>query len=544
MFAVVHVPRFALQAVLRHEPMLWQRPVVLVDPGPGTPRVIEFNDAAHAAAVEPGLTAPQALARCPGMVVRHRSVSTEEAARAALIQAAHAFSPNLEWTAPGWVTVDLRGLSDPGAGAGLEKLTGWASRLAGALSAMGWVCRVGVGPTPGVARHAAAVPTPDGGGVRVVTAVEAPGFVSGLSVAVLGPSTHTAEMLSKWGIRTVGELLRLGQAELADRLGLEAFALWASASTTALRPLRHEQPPEEFVEEAPVDPPVEMLEPLLFLLRRFVDSLERRLEPVGRAAGELVLRLETEAGEPVERRLRIPEPTRRADVLFRILGTHLEGVRTAAAITGVRLEVLPSRPRQHQFTLFEAALRDPHQFQETLARLSALVGPDRVGSPVRRNGHKPDQFQMVPPDFESVPPSVGCRTPEILRPVPLRRFRPPQPAEVAALLDPLFRPAGGMASDPTVKDAVVVAFPGPVTTGPSDAVGGVGPEAVPGRPGTIRSAVAQGRITVAVGPWMSSGRWWESDAWQRVEWDISVRDRVPLRLVWDGKDWVVEGILD
>ena len=32
MFAVLHFPRFALQAVLRHEPESWGRAVVLVDP--------------------------------------------------------------------------------------------------------------------------------------------------------------------------------------------------------------------------------------------------------------------------------------------------------------------------------------------------------------------------------------------------------------------------------------------------------------------------------------------------------------------------------
>jgi len=49
MFAVIHLPNFALQAALRHEPELWAKPVALVDSSLTTPRVCELTDRARAA---------------------------------------------------------------------------------------------------------------------------------------------------------------------------------------------------------------------------------------------------------------------------------------------------------------------------------------------------------------------------------------------------------------------------------------------------------------------------------------------------------------
>ena len=494
MFAVLHIPDFALQALLRHEPESWDLPVVMVDPAQATPRVLQMTRAARHAGVTEGLTPVQALARCRGVILRHRSPSQEAAATDAVLQCVSAFSPYLETTAPGTITVDGRALTAL-KNAGAEALEAWADRLAAAGAALQLRVRVGTGPTPTVACHAARWSE----AVRVVTDPVA--FIASLPVAALDPSDDVRDILQKWGIQRIGELLALGQAEVADRLGLEALALFAAASPTALRPLRLVRPEERFEEAFEFATEVETLEPVLFVLRRFVDQLERRLEAAGKAAERLVLRIQLEDAAPIRRELRVPEPTRRADVLFRMLQTDLEPLRTESRVAGLQLTLDPVRPSQRQFGLFEAALKDPHQFQETLAQLAALVGSDRVGSPIRNSSHQPDAFRMVPPSFDSARTPGSQRIAEILRATPMRRLRPGIPA--------------------TVESA------GPGTP-----------------PSALRSTVASARIRVVLGPSRSSGHWWEPTAWEREEWEVETQDGKVLRLNRDAAGWIVEGVLD
>lgn len=504
MFAVIHVTHFPLQAALRHEPELWAKSVALVDPALRTPVVHDLTDAARAAGVAEGLTPTQAMARCSGVLIRHRSPIQEAAATEAMLHCAQAFSPRIEATAPGVCTLDLQGLAEL-VEADATVLAAWAGKLRTVLAGQNLRVSVGVGATPNLARHAAR--WTDG-----IEIIGDPGvFVASLPVWALEPSSDVSAILDKWGIRTVGELLALGQEALLERIGLEALALFAAASTVTTRPLRLVQPPEQFEDSFEFEEAVETIEPLLFILRRFVDQLSGRLELAGRAAERMTLRLRLESGEVLERLLRIPQPTRQPDALFRTLHTHLESLRTDSPIQGVALRLDPTRPEQKQLGLFEAVLRDPDQFQETLARLSALVGADRVGTPVLEDSHRTDTFRLVPPDFENAP-SVPVNRPAVdLRPVAIRRFRP------------------------SVKAGVETG------AGPDDGKSGN----TSGRsPVTIRCSMANGKVQVAVGPWRASGNWWDPAVWQREEWDVATRSGKVLRLVRQMDRWFVEGILD
>jgi protein ImuB len=496
MFAAVHLPQFALQAAMRHEQELWSRPVVLVDPARSSPVVLDLTDAAFQAGVRVGLTPTQALARCRDVGIRHRSLRQETIATDSLLQCAFGFSPNIEATAPGVCTLDLHGLALLADADTLQK-TRWAEGLRAALALIGWRAQVGLAPTPNLARQAAR--WADG-----ATVVEDPkGFVEQLPVTALEPSSDVAGILEKWGIRHVGEFLALGQAALVERLGLEALALFAAASTTSLRPLHLVRPSEQFQESFEFEQAVETCEPLLFILRRFVDQLCPRLELLGLVAAALQLHLRLESGEKLECMLRLPQPTAQADVLFRTLRTHLETLRTKAPITAVSLETAASPTPQKQLGLFDAALREPARFQETLARLTALLGPDRVGTPVLENSHQPDSFKLVPPDFDGSPPAAAAPTASAQAPWPVRRLRPGVQAWVEM--------------EQTMLGS---------------------------RPVRLRCAVAQGAFRDAHGPWRSSGRWWEPGAWQREEWEAETENGFVLRLNRGSHGWTVEGVVD
>src|SRR5437867_11783976 len=219
-------------------------------------------------------------------------------------------------------------------------------------------------------------------------------------------------LLRKWGIHTLGQLAALDKEELRARLGPEAVRLWERANGTATRLLKFVQPPETFDESFEFDHEIETAEPLLFILRRFLEQLALRLSAIYLVAKELTLRISFSnspqdgsaavatatrtAKQTYERVFKIPQPTNDVDLLFRMLQTHLENFKSKHPIVAVALSAQPIRPASQQFGLFETALRNPQQLYETLARLSALLRSTRVGNPVWEGTHRPDAFRMEP----------------------------------------------------------------------------------------------------------------------------------------------------
>src|SRR5881398_29515 len=202
------------------------------------------------------------------------------------------------------------------------------------------------------------------------------------------------EILHKWGIHTLGQLAALDKEDLAARLGLEAVRMWERANGQSNRPLKLVRQPESFEESFEFENEIETAEPLLFMLRRFLEQLAIRLSGIYLVVKELTLRVTFTDKQIYERIFKIPQPTNNVDLLFRMLHTHLENFKSEYPIVAVALSAQPIRPAREQFGLFETTLRNPHQLSETLARLTALLGNDRIGTPVLEETHRPDAFRM------------------------------------------------------------------------------------------------------------------------------------------------------
>src|SRR6266536_719928 len=262
------------------------------------------------------------------------------------------------------------------------------------------------------------------------------------------------EILHKWGIHTLGQFAALNREDLGARLGSEAVRLWECANGKTTRLLKLVQPPESFAESFEFENEIETAEPLLFMLRRFLQQLAVRLSAIYLVARELTLLITFANKQHYERVFKIPQPTNDVDLLFRMLQTHLENFKSEHPTVAVSLQAHPIKPNSQQFGLFETSLRNPNQLSETLARLTALLGVDRVGTPVLDETHRPDAFRMEPfawslddnPSSSPSPPNreMGSplaegedggeghrrlRTTSKLR-VALRRFRPAASATV------------------------------------------------------------------------------------------------------------------
>src|SRR6266446_9827406 len=98
-------------------------------------------------------------------------------------------------------------------------------------------------------------------------------------------------ILHKWGIHTLGQLAALDKEQLGARLGPEAIRMWERANGRSNRLLTLIQPPESFQESFEFEREIETAEPVLFMLRRFLEQLAVRLTAIYLAAKELTLRL-------------------------------------------------------------------------------------------------------------------------------------------------------------------------------------------------------------------------------------------------------------
>ncbi len=480
-FAVLLVPDFALHALRRNEPALAGKPVALITGEGRQARIAEASP--EAAGIAPGVAVTLAMARCPGLILRTRDPGAEAEAQRLLIAAAFTLSPRVEATAAGYCTVDLQGTDAMQAERALRLRVGELTQ--GGLPARG-----GAAATPllaGYAAHQAA---------SVLIVQNRKTFLESLPLRVAAPTDDQAEILRGWGIKTLGELTDLSKADVGQRLGTEGVALWERAAGETARVLHCIEPPRSFVAEWAYEPPVESIEPLFFKLRRFAECLALELRAAGRVAESLTLALFLEDDTDHVRGFRLPEPGADAESWLRVLQSHLETVRTEARVHGVRLKAFPARPPVKQEGLFDTGLSDPAAFWETLARLGALVGDDRVGTPVRADTHRPDAFTLGKP-AETMP----APEPEPIHPPrgpALRRFRPPWPVGVAW---------------------------------------------TEGRPVAVSGALT-GEIRAVAGPWRASGDWWQPCAWTIEVWHIEMDTGSVYRLAHASEGWCVEGVLD
>jgi protein ImuB len=334
-------------------------------------------------------------------------------------------------------------------------------------------------------------------------------------------------ILHKWGIHTIGQLAALDKEQLSARLGPEAVRMWERANGRSNRLLKLIRPPESFQESFEFEREIETAEPLLFMLRRFLEQLAVRLAAIYLVANELTLRITFGNKQIYERIFKIPQPTNDIDLLFRMLQTHLENFRSEHPIVAVALSAEPIKPAGEQFGLFETTLRNPHQLSETLARLTALLGGHRIGTPVLEETHRPDAFRMQP--FSSTGFQAATRR--------IRRGEPVGQAGVLAC-----KTNGGQdARLPHSQDGCAPLFPALRRFRPAISASVLQDENTPAH---VRSGKISGKIIDERGPYSLSGNWWDEKSWSRAEWDLQLKNGELIRAHERDGIWKIDGVYD
>jgi len=574
MFAAIQLPESYLQALLRTRPEYRHQPVAVLDEGAktstkqdrGKARVLQCSPEAAEFGVHIGMTATQAQARCEYLALLNRSPTAEEQLQKELFAYADSLSPDYEATSDGLCILDVGGIAHIQdclriealgreivrhfAGIQLKARVGFATnpdlaRLAARALEFGCInrprsqfsaegcadkddddrrCRLqyddSVDSSPvlqesSVSDYTVALPPPSpDSSLSPEVLVIFPGeetCLDPLPLEVLDLSPEWRELFQLWGIQTIRQIKELDRADLIERLGTEAGQIHDCAAGCRKRLLKLVRPVPHFEAQMSFDYEVDSLEPLLFVARRLLETLAARLTGAYLVAAGIFLRLDYQNGNQYRRSFRIPEPCADVDLLLSLLHSHLEDFTAEAFITGLYLQATPARGGRHQFDLFVAGLKDPNQLAETLARLDAILGGERIGTPKLLPTHRPDSFTMIPFCPERVERKGLVSGPvSLLTGLPLRRFRPRLHVEVRCR---------GRPRDDDSTGSGQRFNPVAILTGP-----------------------LRGEIATALGPWRSSGNWWEKiRLWRREEWDIVLESGEICLIAYDRKERFVEG---
>jgi len=524
MIACLFVPLFPLAARLRSEPELKGEVVAIFEGNGNAARVVAATRKARRAGIAPGMTLPQARARMPGLVARGRDAECERAASEALLEVAESFSPRIEDAGEGVAYVDLEGHARldgrrptadgrlPVVEAGFtpalhDAVRDLARDMIRAAEKAGLPARAGVAGSKLAARVAAGLPESP----TVVAEGAEAGFLAPLPLEKLAPQLEIAATLDRWGLSTIGELAKLPEGEVASRLGEIGRALHMSARGLDPQPLEPWVPPPSFTEGMDLEWPLATLEPFLFLAHAALERLIERLESRALSCTRLEVTLKLDPDGHDARAIALPAPTRDAKTLLTLVRLELEARPPGAPVAGFVFAAHPDAPRRAQLSLFGPAALSPDRLATTIARLAALLGADRVGSPRSIDGHRPERYASA---GYTPPPPPKLRSPArngrgLLS---VRVLRPPVSLEV--IVD----------SRPSAADSRPVSIQSP-------------PDAAPSISGSVR---------VASGPWSLEDGWWTEAPADRDYWDIELSDGGLYRVYRDraGSAWFADGVYD
>jgi protein ImuB len=208
-------------------------------------------------------------------------------------------------------------------------------------------------------------------------------FLAPLPLGLLPAAPETQERLRVLGLHRMGELAALDRSAVIARFGSEGAELHDLVRGLDRRPLKPRRPVEHLRAEAALEPPVETLEPIRFVLHHLCATLCEQLAArgAGAARATLTLSLEHRADGPAQvvYGQALPEPAAAASLLERLLMARLEAAPPGAAVERLALELDGTAPEAgQQLTIFERQLAQAARLEWQLASLAIRFGEDRI----------------------------------------------------------------------------------------------------------------------------------------------------------------------
>lgn len=427
---------------------------------PVTPIVAAVNRAAHACGVRPGHTVVEAAAFAAKLHVLSVDVGHARRALETVAEVAFAFGAtvHVEVGPGGWgdsVWVDVSG--------GAHLFGGESAlvvEMAERVSDLGLTARVAIADGPriadAIARHGRGERiAPRGGGRDALAklplrALRPMPTVPGGPVGALDESILV--LFARLGIFSVEDLLALPHAELTARLRYQDMSQGTRSDILSLgmgtdpMPLTPYHPAPELSEDVSFDDPIELTDPLLFVLRRLTSRLAARLGGRGQATNkvELVLHYDPKIyAREVDATalprdvfvIPLPAPLATETDLFRTLKSKVDNLEIAAPIVsiGITLSRIVDAPHVQLDLSRDEAVR-PDALPALLAELSADIGDENVGVLTVVDTHRPEaRSRLTSPTERKPKKSAGAPRDEADAKEPTRLFPAPIPLSSIAV---------------------------------------------------------------------------------------------------------------
>jgi protein ImuB len=493
LYACAYAAEFPAQALLRLRPDLRSKPVVVLEGQAPEETACSLNRQALQRGASLGMMRLEAESM-DGLVLLKRSAESEASARAVFLECAAQFSPRIEEASRGTACAFMLDIQ------GTERLFGpperVAARLRASLAAAGFRASIAVSANYDAARMKAAAAR----GVTVIPAGSEANALEKLPIAALELDDDQAITFALWGMRTLGELAAASETDLVTRLGAIARTWRQLARGEAKHAFQPIEPALSLEEFCAFETPVEQMDSLLFMGARMIDCLVARAAARALSLALLTVDMKVEGNRVHRRVLRPAVPSTDRKFLLKLLQLEIGAHPPDAAVVALTLAAEAGQSSKMQLGLFVPQMPEPSRLDVTLARLKAMVGDDRVGSPMLEDTHRAGSFCMesfastgeISAQIRAVPgPKSG-----ILRQaqdrlwgtrhtvinteagparMALRRVRPPSPVQI-------------------IERAM--------------------------KPSVFSDRENRFEIAAAYGPWRSGGCWWSGETWDEEEWDV------------------------
>jgi nucleotidyltransferase/DNA polymerase involved in DNA repair len=239
--------------------------------------------------------------------------------------------------------------------------------------------RAGIGNTRFGAQVAAVIGRGKLERIPVGDAATEAAYLAPLSIALLPAEDEAREKLRIFGMTRIGEFATLARSAVIARFGEHGGTLHDLARGMDGRILRPRKPIERLRAEAELDPPVDNVEPLRFVLRNLCGALCEQLNARGAGATSATLVLDLETGGRLQLDQVLPEPAAVPDLLERLLVARLEAAPPASAVERLALELRGEQSVSgQQLGLFAPQLARAARLDWQLTGLALRFGADKL----------------------------------------------------------------------------------------------------------------------------------------------------------------------